>query len=121
MALPRAGRALAVCLDVRATPGGIEWTRTIGSAPLRTVQTASGGFLVERSGIGRIAFHLSVADGTLRYRQHAMSVAGVRVPGFVSPCVSASVSPDAGGWLVSVSVTWRGHLVCRYSGRIRET
>ncbi len=120
MALPVAGRALAVRLDVRAARRGVQWIRQIGSSTLLTCQTVADGRLVERSGIGRLAFDLSVVGGALHYRQHAMSVAGVRLPGFMSPRVSASVSPDADGWRVSVSVTWRARLVCRYAGRMRE-
>ena len=118
MRLPAAGPAQPVRLEVRSRGPALSWIRRIGLWPLRTVQFADGGRLVEQSGVGRITFDLAVHEGTLLYRQHAFHVAGVRVPRLIGPHVQASVAPTEDGWQVSVEVTWRGRLVCRYAGII---
>jgi hypothetical protein len=120
MKLPAAGRGQRVRLDVTAIGGDVEWTRRIGPSMLRTRQRAVGSRLVEYHGRGCVAFALEIEDGTLVYRQVSMRVAGIPVPSMVSPRVSARVSPAAGGWRVEVAVTWRGRLVCRYAGALRE-
>lgn len=116
MKLPAAGRGQRVRLDVTPFGADVEWTRRIGSSVLRTRQRAVGPLLVESNGIGCVAFALEVEDGALLYRQVSMRVAGILVPSFVRPRVSARVSPAAEGWRVEVAVTWRDHLVCRYAG-----
>jgi hypothetical protein len=116
MRLPAAGRGQRVRLDVTPTGAGLEWTRRIGSSVLRTRQRVAGALLVEDHGIGCVAFALKVEDGALLYRQVWMRVAGILVPSFIRPRVSARVSPAARGWRVEVAVTWRGHLVCGYAG-----
>ena len=116
MQLPAAGRAQPVRLDVTATDRELLWMRQIGSTVLRTRQEAHGRRIVEQHHIGRIAFELDVENGALVYRQVAISAAGVPLPGFLIPHVHARVSPAGGGWRVEVAVTWRRHLVCRYSG-----
>ncbi len=118
MKLPAAGRSQAVRLDVSAAGAELAWMRQIGASVLRTRQYATGLLLVERSGIGRVVFGLAVDHGSLLYRQRSMSVAGVHLPAFISPRVSASVSPVASGWRVSVAVEWRARLLCRYAGII---
>jgi hypothetical protein len=118
MRLPAAGPAQPVRLEVARHGSALTWSRRIGSSPLRTVQFAEGSCLVERSGIGRITFELTTDRGTLRYRQRALHIARVRVPRVVCPQVQASVSAAGGDWRVSVEVTWRGWLVCRYAGII---
>jgi hypothetical protein len=119
MRLPVAGPAQPVRLEVAASGSHLAWLRQIGSSPLHTVQFADGSRLVERSGPGRVSFELAVHDGALVYRQFAIEVFGVRVPEALAPRVVARVSPDADGWRVSVEVTWRGGLVCRYAGIMR--
>lgn len=120
MRLPDAGPSQPVHLELEFAAGGetLTWSRQIGSSPLRTTQSAEGGRLVERSGIGRVTFALSVHEGALRYRQQAFHVGGIRVPDPVSPRVHALVSAARDGWSVWVEVTWRGHLICRYAGII---
>jgi hypothetical protein len=116
MKLPGAGRGQRVRIDVAEAGADVEWCRRIGSSILRTRQKAVGSQLVERSGIGAVAFELAVEDGALLYRQAWMSVAGIRIPSSISPHVNARVSSAAAGWHVDVIVTWRTHLVCRYTG-----
>ncbi len=118
MNLPGAGRGQRVRLDVTPIGAEVEWTRRIGPSVLRTRQRAIGSLLVEHYGGVRIAFALDVENGALVYRQIWMRAAGVAIPSSVSPRVSARVSPEAGGWRVEVTVTWRGRLVCRYAGAL---
>lgn len=118
MNLPAAGRAQRVRLDVTPVDAEVDWTRRIGSSVLRTRQRAIGTLLVERHGIGRIAFALHVDDGALRYHQVSMRAAGIVIPSFLSPRVSARVSPERAGWSVEVTVSWRGDLVCHYAGTL---
>ena len=118
MNLPAAGRGQRVRLDVTPAGAGLEWTRRIGSSVLRTRQRVAGALLVEHNGIGSVAFALKAEDGALLYRQVSMRVAGILVPSFIRPRVSARVSPAAQGWRVEVAVTWRGHLVCAYTGML---
>jgi hypothetical protein len=119
MHLPSAGLGQPVSLSVTAVPGGIEWSRRIGSTPLKTLQTNSRGKLVERGGPGKVLFTLEVADGSLRYLQHSASFLGVPVPRLLSPSVAGLVSPTDDGWRVEVIVTWRGRLICQYQGEMR--
>ena len=119
MKLPAAGPAQPVALDLVWDGGDLVWTRRIGDSTLRTRQRASGARIVERAGLGRVAFDLEIENGALLYRQSSIQVAGLSVPSFVSPCVTAAVSATAEGWRVVVTVQWRRRLVCRYAGTIR--
>ena len=125
--LPAAGRAQPVSLDVRAEGNQLLWTRDIGDVRLSTRQQAAGAHIVERAGLGTIVFALAVENGALVYAQVSFSVAKVPLPRVVAPQVSARVSTAPSfalrttadrrdGWHVEVHVSWRGHLVCRYSG-----
>lgn len=119
--LPDAGAAQPVELRVRSRSGELVWTRQIGSARLETRQIARGHRLVETNGVGSVTFDLIVEKGTLLYRQVSMRCAGLPLPGVLAPSVWASVSPTESGWDVTVIVTWRGHLMCEYTGRMRQT
>jgi len=124
MKLPAAGSGQAVRLDVAKDGSELVWTRRIGGSVLRTRQyatAASGSRLVERSGLGRVSFDLTVENGAPLYRQSAIHVAGLRVPSSLSPRVDAVVSATEEGWRVMVTVTWRGRIVCRYAGAIRAS
>ena len=120
MKLPAAGLQ-PVRLDVTGDGTELVWTRRIGKSILRTRQRAIGSRLVERSGLGRVTFDLSVEDGGLLYRQSAIHLAGLPVPSSMSPRVKAAVSATADGWHVVVTVTWRGQIVCRYAGSMRAS
>ena len=121
MKLPAAGPRQQVRLDVAADGTTLVWARRIGRSVLRTRQRANGSRLVERSGLGRVSFDLSVEGGALLYRQSSIHVAGLPLPSSLSPRVGAVVSPTPEGWSVVVKVTWRGRMVCRYAGNIRAT
>jgi hypothetical protein len=118
MKLPAAGVRQRVELEVGGSGSELIWTRRIGDVILETRQRASGSRVVERSGLGRVSFDLSVDDGALVYRQSAVHLAGLRVPASVSPRVRARVSPATHGWRVAVTVTWRERMVCRYAGTV---
>ena len=119
MKLPAAGRGQPVSLELAGNGRDLVWRRRIGDSILRTRQRASGLRIVERAGLGRVAFDLEIEKGALRYRQSSIHVAGFSVPSSVSPCVTAVVSATAEGWQVSVAVQWRRRLICRYAGTIR--
>ena len=119
MKLPAAGPRQPVRLDVSADGSALVWTRRIGGSILRTRQDASGSRLVERSGLGRIAFDLAVEDGALLYRQSSIHVARVFLPSWLSPRVAAVVSATVEGWHVAVTVRWLGRILCRYAGTMR--
>ena len=120
--LPGAGAGQPVELSVRAAKRGeLVWTRQIGSSSLETRQISRGRRLVETNGLGSVAFDLIAEDGTLLYRQVSMRCGGLPLPGVLAPRVAASVSPAESGWVVTVIVTWRGHLICRYTGCMRQT
>jgi hypothetical protein len=124
MKLPAAGPSQPVWLDVAEDGSELVWTRRIGDSILRTRQYAAGAndsLLVERSGLGRVSFHLAVEDGALLYRHSSIHVAGLPVPSSLGPCVGAIVSATAEGWRVAVTVTWRGRMVCRYGGTIHAS
>lgn len=116
LSLPAAGHGQPVRLEVTSGGEALHWMRRIGPSVLRTQQSAAGTVLEERDGIGRIGFTLDVADGSLLYRQAWIGVGGVRLPPAIGPRVEARVSPAGEGWRVEVTVSWRGHLVCRYGG-----
>lgn len=119
--LPAAGQGLRTRLTVAASGDGLEWTRWIGSSVVRTRERANGSRLVEQSALGEIAFELDADRGALVYRQVTARIAGFALPRTVSPHVRARVSPAGGGWHVDVTVKWRAHLVCRYSGVMEAT
>jgi hypothetical protein len=121
MKLPAAGACQPVALDVTGRGPDLLWTRRIGSVILRTRQRASGSQIVERSGLGRIAFDLAVDESALRYRQSSLHIAGLRLPRALSPCVGALVSAATVGWHVEVTVRWRARLVCRYAGTVHAS
>jgi hypothetical protein len=118
MNLPAAGLRQPVRLEIAEDGSELVWTRRIGACILRTRQRASGARLEERSGIGRISFHLAAEDGALFYRQSTIHVAGLPMPPSLSPRVGAVVSGTAEGWHVEVTVNWRTRIVCRYAGMI---
>jgi hypothetical protein len=119
MNLPAAGPCQPVRLDVTEDGSELAWTRRIGETTLRTRQRAGGSRLVERSGLGRVAFHLAVENGALLYRQASIHVAGLPMPSWLSPRIGAVVSTAEEGWHVVVTVEWRGRLACRYAGTMR--
>ena len=121
MKLPDAGGRQPVELDVAARGAELVWSRRIGRIVLRTRQRASGSRLVERAGLGRVFFDLSVDDGALLYRQASLHVAGLPLPCSLSPRVSAIVSAAVEGWHVDVTVRWRDRVVCRYAGSVRAS
>jgi Domain of unknown function (DUF4166) len=114
--LPAAGRAQPVRLEVIAAGMATVWMRRIGGTVLRTVQHARSRRIVEHHGIARVEFELQVDGGSLEYRQAAMRIGRLPVPAFIRPRVRARVSAAPPGWHVAVVVSWRDHLVCRYSG-----
>ena len=121
MKLPAAGGRQPVELDVAARGAELLWSRRIGRIVLRTRQRASGSRLVERAGLGRVFFDLSVDEGALLYRQASLQVAGLPLPCSLSPRVSAIVSAAVEGWHVDVTVRWRDRIVCRYAGSVRAS
>lgn len=118
MKLPAAGARQPVRLDVIEDGVELLWRRRIGGILLETRQRARGSRLEERSGPGRVSFELAVRDGALLYRQSSIHLAGLPLPRWLSPVVSAVVAPTLDGWRVAVTVTWRERLVCRYAGAI---
>jgi hypothetical protein len=116
--LPRPGLALRTLLTVAGSGDVLDWDRRIGSSVVRTRERAVGSWLVEELGLGRIAFELEADHGALAYRQVWARVGGILIPRSLSPHVCARVSPAARGWRVDVTITWRGHLVCRYGGNM---
>lgn len=121
MKLPAAGPRQPVRLNVTVNGAELVWTRRIDGSVLRTRQYERGSSLVERSGLGRVTFDLSVEDGALLYRQSSIHLAGLPVPSSISPRVAAEASGTADGWHVVVTVSWRGRMVCRYGGRMRAS
>ena len=119
MKLPAAGPRQPARLDVADCGSELVWTRQIGGSILRTRQCVIGSRLIERSGLGAIAFALSVEEGALVYRQSSFRVGGLPVPTSLSPRVAAVVSAAAEGWHVLVTVKWREWIVCRYAGTMR--
>lgn len=119
--LPSAGYGQVVHLEVTADGDELRWTRRVGAVVLRTRQSASHRFIVERYGLGTIVFELALEGSALVYRQASFRIAGIPVPRFLAPHVAARVSPANGGWRVEVLVEWRAHLVCRYGGRMVMT
>ena len=117
--LPAAGSGLPTRLEVTTRGDELLWSRRIGDVVLRTRQAGAASRIVERHRAGSIAFHLSVEDGSLLYRQVSLSVVGVRIPAPIAPNVTARVSAaGTDRWNVAVVVLWRGHLVCRYGGQM---
>ena len=121
MKLPKAGLDQPVRLEVTGDGSELVWTRRIGRAILRTRQHARGARIAERSGLGCVTFDIAVKDGALVYRQASIQIAGLPVPAVLGPRVSAVVSPTAEGWHVTVTVNWRGWLLCRYAGAIHAS
>ena len=119
MQLPAAGLRQPVRLDVTEDGSELIWTRRIGGSILRTRQRAIGSRLVERSGFGQVSFDLAAENGALSYSRSSIQIAGLPVPSSLSPRVEAVVSATTEGWRVSVTVTWRGRIVCRCAGTIQ--
>jgi hypothetical protein len=120
MKLPAAGKEQPVKLSVAANDRNVEWNRSIGKSILRTYQHADGCRLVERNGPGSVSFELDIVDGALHYKQASMKLAGLTIPKGIMPRVAGVVGPTKFGWRVEVSVTWRGHLICRYGGELKR-
>ena len=118
MALPAAAPAQRVRLDVTADGGEMVWVRHIGARVIRTRQRVTAQSIVERNGLGTIVFDVGADDGVLVYRQRSCAVAGIPLPRALAPHVEARAAAADNGWDVDVQVTWRGNLVCRYSGRM---
>jgi hypothetical protein len=123
MHLPAVGSAKPVTLRVteevdRAGRMEMLWIREFGASRLVTRQSARRGLLMERHGAGSLTYSLRAQDGSLVYEQKSMRVFNVRLWPGMTPIVSARASAAANGWDVEVVVRWRGHLICRYAGRM---
>ena len=127
LGLPRPGSDVPLRLRIERSRGCETWLREFGDHKgLRTTQRAvSAGRIEER--VGPVAILLDVrADGgalCLRQVSAAIAVCGlrIRVPAWLCPRTTASVTPTAeGGMTVEVRATLpRGRLLVAYSGTVQ--
>lgn len=99
--VPRASDAAHVRLTVSACGPVERWCRAFDSVPLVTRQSeAPGGLLAERYGPLEFRFWLTVADGTLVFRQESLAVRvgslRIRLPAWLAVEIAARESPAGG-------------------------
>jgi hypothetical protein len=105
MPLPRAGDDLDVPLTVSLSGPGELWVRAFPGSPFITIQTERRGLLMERSGPVSFGFTLGVVDGAMTFTMTKFRFAGVPLPLWLGPSVSAVEVPNDNGWTVIVRVT----------------
>lgn len=103
--MPRAGHHLQTLLEVRETPYGEEWRRTIGGKLMITKQWRRGEMLLE--GVGPAVFGLELVGdkGGMRFETRRFWFLGIPVFKFISPTVFAAVKPLKTSWQVDVRLT----------------
>jgi hypothetical protein len=113
---------LSVTVDDAPAQWGdlLRWSRRIGTTLLTTRQFSRNRRLVEESGPGSVEFELFVDDqGSLVYEHTSSRVFRLPLPRAWSPRVRARVSGAPAGWHVEVTVEWRTHLICAYTGSMQ--
>jgi hypothetical protein len=127
MHLPAEGQGQPVLLsvtvdDARGKWGDLFcWSRRIGATLLTTRQFSRNRRLVEESGPGSLEFELFVDEqGSLVYEHAGSCVFRVPLPRALSPRVRARVSGAPAGWHVEVTVEWRTHVICTYTGSMQS-
>jgi hypothetical protein len=116
--LPQPGAAQPVRLEVAVSGARQQWRRTIGRCRFHSVQWAERALLVERVGVFRFCFRLSVTDGSLRFEQCSATLLGIPLPRFASPFVTAIVNATGPTrWHVRVEIACGAlGIITHYSG-----
>ncbi|MEX2176032.1 MAG: DUF4166 domain-containing protein, partial [Pirellulaceae bacterium] len=84
---------------------------------LVTLQTESGGQLIEAAGPLRMAFELVAEDGGIRFLPRRTWLVGIPLPRWLSPVATARVAPRGERWQVDAQVRLpTGGLIIRYHG-----
>lgn len=104
MGFPDSGDNIAVKLEVEQASNQELWRREFGSTIVETVQTASGGKLMERAGSWNFASELEVRGGSLHFRSTRFCWRRLALPARIAPLVTSRVTPDDDGWDLIVHV-----------------
>jgi hypothetical protein len=107
--LPAAGEAVDVGLTITPLEHGEEWRRTFAGRPLVSAQYQRGDtLLAERVGLLEMRLRLAVANGTLFYKSVSAALRlgplRLRLPGWVTPRLTAREQPDGDRNGVYVSI-----------------
>jgi hypothetical protein len=106
--MPPAAEATEVTLAVDREGDVERWRRTFGDRPLRTVQWAAGGLLVEGLGLVQCWFRLRAEAGALIFDQVRATFGARRLalplPRFLAPRIEGRAEPAAGRVHVDVRI-----------------
>ena len=96
------------------------WERRFSNDLMLSRQYADGERLIEAFGFARFAFHLCIEEGVLRYHFIRQYLWRLPLPRFLSPRPYAEEQAlDATSWRMSVSLSFLGCVLFRYSGVMR--
>lgn len=95
--IPRANPRSNVALAIEPQGEAERWIRTFGAHPLRTLQWARGGLLVEGMGLFQCWFRLRVESGALIFEQARATIGGrwlgLPLPRLFAPRVTGRAAP----------------------------
>jgi hypothetical protein len=122
--MPRAAEQVAVTLAVVCRDRRELWTRAFGEHPLRTVQWAWRGLLMEALGLVICMFSLRAEGTTLVFDPAGTRFGWARlsmpVPRFLGPRITGRSEPCDGGVKVDVCIHAPGvGLLVRYEGEVK--
>jgi hypothetical protein len=127
MRLPAPGEAVELRLQVVCRDGGEEWRRSFAGRPFVSWQTAHPqGWLLERTGMTQLRFHLTVQEGALHYTTARVAVGWgwcrLPLPRWLAPNISAWEKAAEGGCQVNIEarLPLLGRLVAYEGLVIRE-
>lgn len=117
LGLPRAGRDIAVRLEVYVEGDRERWVRWFAHQRVETVQWERDGALIEALGATTFSSALVVVGSCLRYEFRRAWVAGIPLPRRLGPVIDGWVDAGSNGWrvVVRIAAPLLGELV-RYEG-----
>jgi len=116
LGLPQPAECAAAALVVTRDKGHHKWVRRLGNSSLVTRQSAGrDGLLAERFGPVELRFRLTVKNGALHFEQNEvrfrLAGAGIPVPGWASPKISAVCEGSGAGAQVRIWVEVKAPLL----------
>jgi len=117
--LPRAGKDVAITVEIRVDGVGETWCRCFGGCRLITRQWLDRSFIVEQAGPLRLWFHVEASSIGMRFDSMRCTLFGILMPNPMAFRVAAVVTGMAESWWVDVEIfaPMLGSLV-RYEGEV---
>lgn len=103
--LPLAGNNVPTCVTLTQTDQGEHWHRVFSKHVFATFQYRQQPWLVEKMGLLRLFYHVSVENESLHLQLMNCYFLSIRLPKFLSPDITATESIIKGKFTVKVQVS----------------